>query len=48
MFVLTDQSLIEGAAVAAAAPSLLAGLLLLGLVLLIRTPLGAAMERVRR
>ncbi|HBK91952.1 MAG TPA: hypothetical protein DDZ68_09815 [Parvularcula sp.] len=48
MFPLPDQSLTEGTAFAAAASPLLAGLLLLGLVLLIRTPSGAAMERARR
>jgi asparagine N-glycosylation enzyme membrane subunit Stt3 len=37
----------EGAAGAAAVPFALAGLLLLSVVLLIRTPPGAAMARVR-
>jgi hypothetical protein len=48
MVALSQPSLIEGAALAAAASPLLAGLLLLSLVLLIRTPSGAAMERARR
>lgn len=42
------ESNAEGAAAAAASPFALAGLLVLSLVLLIRTPWGAAMERVRR
>lgn len=48
MSALTLQSLTEGAAGAAAAPMALAGIILLSLVLLIRTPSGAAMERARR
>ncbi len=47
MSALTLQSLTEGAAAGAATPLTLAGLILLSLVLLIRTPSGAAMERAR-
>ncbi len=47
MVALSLKSLTEGAAVAAAAPLALAGLILLSLVLLIRTPSGAAMARAR-
>jgi len=45
MLALLDQSLTQDPVAAAAG---LAGLVLISLVLLIRTPPGAAMERVRR
>ncbi len=48
MTALIEHSLTQGPADAAAVLPALAGLLLLSLVLLIRTPSGAAMERARR
>ena len=48
MAALVEKGLVEGLAVAVDSFALFVGLLLLGLVLLIRTPSGAAMERARR